>query len=96
MSRKRLVYSASFKAKVALAAVKQDQTLSELASHFKIHPQLVAKWKSHLLANLETCFQDGRQKVKPAEPSMEHLYQQIGQLKVELDFLKKKSEELSS
>ncbi|MDR0609357.1 MAG: IS3 family transposase, partial [Planctomycetaceae bacterium] len=46
MSRKRLVYSSSFKAKVALAAVKQDRTISELASHFKIHPQLVAKWKS--------------------------------------------------
>ncbi|MDR0610755.1 MAG: transposase [Planctomycetaceae bacterium] len=96
MSRKRLVYSSSFKAKVALAAVKQDRTISELASHFKIHPQLVAKWKSHLLATVETCFQDGRKKVKPIEPSMEQLYQQIGQLKVELDFLKKKSEEFSA
>jgi transposase len=96
MPNKRINYSASFKSKVALAALRQEKTISQLASQFKVHPVMIGKWKSHLLSHCEEVFRDGRSRTKQEHPSVEELYQKIGHLEVENDFLKKKSEELSS
>jgi transposase-like protein len=76
--RKR--YEASFKARVALAALQGDKTLSELASEFGVHGNLISQWKRRLVANIARVFE---------EP--EELHRQIGQLHVELDWLKKKA-----
>ena len=92
MSKKRITHSATFKAKVALAAAKPDKTPSELAAHFKVHPNVVSKWKIHLLENVATVFQDARSKKKSDDTLVDELYQEIGRLKVEMDWLKKKSE----
>jgi transposase-like protein len=93
MSKKRTTYTSSFKAKVALAAVKPDKTIAQLAAQFNVHPQVVAKWKAQLLDNIASVFEDGRKKKPGNEPNTDELYKQIGQLKVELDFVKKKSAE---
>ena len=89
-SRKR--YDAAFKAKVALAAVRGDKTISELASQFAVHGNLVSQWKRRLLANIEQAFtepNDGQREAQ--EALLDDLYQQIGRLKVELEWLKKKA-----
>jgi transposase-like protein len=92
MVKKRITHSATFKAKVALAAAKQDKTLSQLAAQFKVHPNVVSKWKIHLFENVATVFQDVRAKKKSDDTLVDELYQEIGRLKVELDWLKKKSD----
>jgi putative transposase len=92
MKNKRRNHSAQFKAKVALAAVKGDRTIAELASEFDVHPNQIAQWKKQLLQSLPEVFSRSRQKNKHRQDELtEHLYQQIGKLKVELDWLKKKS-----
>ena len=92
MKNKRRNHSAQFKAKVALAAAKGDQTIAELASQYEVHPNQITKWKKQLLESLPDIFSRGRQKDRYQQDELtEHLYQQIGQLKVELDWLKKKS-----
>ena len=92
MKNKRNNYSAAFKAKVALAAVKGDKTIAELASQYEVHPTQIAQWKKQLLESVPDVFNNSRQKERGRQDELaEHLYQQIGQLKVELDWLKKKS-----
>ena len=92
MKNKRRKHSAQFKAKVALAAAKGDKTIAELASQYEVHPNQITKWKKQLLESLPEIFNRSRQKDKHRKDELtEHLYQQIGQLKVELDWLKKKS-----
>lgn len=87
--RKR--YSAEFKAKWALEVVKGNRTLAEIASDAQVHPNLLMQWKKHLLESLPVVFADKRAKEnKEQEEKEAQLYQQIGQLKVELDWLKKK------
>jgi transposase-like protein len=92
MKNKRRNHSAAFKAKVALEAVKEDKTIAELASQYEVHPSQIAKWKKQLLEMLPEIF-SGRQQNEhqDQEALAAQLYQQIGQLKVELDWLKKKS-----
>jgi transposase-like protein len=89
-SRKR--YDAAFKAKVALAAATRgDKTVSELASRFAVHGNLVSQWKRKLLANIERVFSDpddGERQER--EALLDDLYQQIGRLKVELEWLKRR------
>jgi transposase len=92
MSKKRITYTAAFKAKVALAAQKQDKSISQLAAQFEVHPTIISKWKAQLLDHAETIFKDGRIKKKSNDPNVDELYQKIGRLEVELDWLKKKSD----
>lgn len=92
MKNKRRNHSAAFKAKVALAAAKGNKTIAELASEFDVHPNQIAQWKKQLLESLPELFSRSRHKEKQKQDDLtEYLYQQIGQLKVELDWLKKKS-----
>ena len=92
MSRKRRSFSAAYKAKVALAAAKGDKTLSELASQFGVYPNQISAWKKQLLDQLPELFEDGRKRREPeGEVERAQLYEEIGRLKVELDWLKKKA-----
>lgn len=85
-------YSGDFKAKVALAALKGDRPLSELSSKYEVHPSQIRQWKKKLQESLPDIFSNRRkQKIKNDEELTARLYQEIGQLKVELDWLKKKS-----
>jgi transposase-like protein len=87
----RTTYSADFKAKLALEVIKGNRTLTEIASEAQVHPNLLTQWKRQLLESLSTVFSDKRAREnKEQEALTDQLYQQIGQLKVELDFLKKK------
>ena len=92
MATQRNHYGAEFKAKVALEALKEEQTLAELGACYGVHPTLVAQWKGQLRDALPAVFTDRRQKPdRSAEELQAQLYQQIGQLKVELDWIKKKA-----
>jgi len=96
MSRKRRMLGAALKAKVALAAVKGDRTTAQLASEFEVHTSQVTAWKKQLLEGVSELFEDGRQKRKDeAAMDEEELYEQIGRLKMEVEWLKKKSAQLT-
>ena len=91
MSGVRKSHSASFKAKVALEALKQDKTIAQLSSEYGVHSNQISRWKQHLANELPGIF-TGRKKAqekKKAEELQVELYRQIGQLKVELDWVKK-------
>ena len=91
MQKKRARYSTDLKMKVAIEAIKEQKTTNEIASQYQIHPNQVTQWKKQLLDEGKVIFEDGRKKAKEKEVPEERLYQQIGQLQVELDWLKKKS-----
>jgi transposase-like protein len=91
MAGKRKSHSAAFKAQVALAAVKGDKTINELASQHEVHPTLIHGWKKQLLAGAEGVFASGAKAAGPADDKTAELYEQIGRLKVELDWVKKKA-----
>jgi transposase len=90
MSKKRRSYSPQFKAKVALAALKNDEPIAELAARFEVHPTMINNWKQALIESAADVFDKGRKTRKQAEAQVDDLYRQIGQLKVENDFLSKK------
>jgi transposase-like protein len=93
MKQQRKKHSGAFKAKVAIEAIKGVQTLNELAGHFEIHTTQVVQWKQRLLAGASDIFTGGIQRDALQETELrDRLYQQIGQMKVELDWLKKKHE----
>jgi putative transposase len=94
MARKRRTLSAQFKARVALAAVKGDKTLSELAHQYAVHPTQIGQWKARLLEGAAEVFQDGRRKSDLEQANAEELYEQIGRLKMEVEWLKKKAAQL--
>jgi transposase-like protein len=98
MARTRKVHSSAFKAKVALAAVKELQTVSQLASAHRVHPTQIHQWKKQLLEGAEGVFSNGpgvKRSGKDAEEcSTAELYEQIGRLKMELEWLKKKAERI--
>lgn len=90
MQRKQ--HSAEFKAKVALEAIKGLKTVNEIASELGVHPTQITQWKKQALEALPDAFSTRKSQVHKAQDSLtSELYQQIGQLKVELDWLKKKS-----
>jgi putative transposase len=92
MKRGRRNHSAEFKARVALEAVKDIKSMSELASEYEVHPNQISKWKKQVLVELPGIFSDRRKREGDGEEELKaRLYQQIGQLQVELDWLKKKS-----
>lgn len=92
MSAQRKQYSAEFKARVALEALKGHKTMNELVGMYGIHPSVIAKWKNYLQSELSQVFSNRREKREQDHEALQaQLYQQIGQLKVELDWLKKKS-----
>ena len=91
----RKSYSSDFKAKVSLEAIRDHRTTAELTSAFGVHSTMISRWKQHVLENLASLFSEKvKQKEKDNEELIASLYQQIGQLKVELDWLKKKSAQL--
>ncbi|MFA7230908.1 MAG: transposase, partial [Victivallaceae bacterium] len=89
-------FDGNFKARVALEAIKEDKTIAEIAARFEVHPNQVGIWKKQLLANLPELFRDGQsKKVKEeTEYSRDDLFKEIGQLKVENEFLKKKYKQI--
>lgn len=91
MAGKRKQHTPVFKAQVALAALRGDRTVNELASHYGVHPTLIHGWKKQLLAGAEQIFSNGTQATAAdAEVQKAELFEQIGRLKMELEWLKKK------
>ena len=93
MSRRRNHYSNAQKAKIVLEVLKGQKTMAEIASSYGVHPNQIAKWKRRVLEELPQIFsRKETDRDKAQDEFIAQLYQQIGQLKVELDWLKKKSE----
>lgn len=89
-AKKNKNYTAEFKAKVALDAIKGDLTINEISSKYSVHSTQINRWKQQALASLKTCFNDKQEKASlDSQQQMDKLYQQIGQLTCENDFLKK-------
>ncbi len=88
MKNKRRNHSAQFKVKVALAAAKGQKTIAELSQEYKVHPTQIVQWKKQFMDSLPEIF-SVRRKKEQQELLTNELYQQIGQLKVEIDWLKK-------
>jgi putative transposase len=95
MTRKRRVFGAGFKAKVALAAIRGDKSTAQLASQFGVHTSQVTAWKKQLLDQAVGLFEDARGRRDQAGSNEQELFEQIGRLKMEVEWLKKKSAELS-
>ncbi len=92
----RKSFTSEFKAKVALQAIKGDKRMAEIASQFDVHPNQVTQWKKAMLAGLPDIFSGKRKRLaQDDEADKSKLYEQIGRLKVELDWLKKKSDEFN-
>ena len=92
MGKKRRQYNAAFKARVALEAIKGQRTVQEIASTYGVHPNQVGIWKRQALEQLPEIFSSNREGVSRADEGLKaELYEQIGRLQVELEWLKKKS-----
>jgi len=95
MAGKRRRFTAEFKARVVRAALREDKTLAELAGQFGVHPNQIAEWKRQVLEAMPDVF--GRRKTADAKASEAHearLYEQVGKLQVELEWMKKKARQL--
>ena len=91
MTKQRKKYSAEFKAKVALAAMRSEQTVNQLSTVFEVHPNQIGIWKKQAQEAIKTAFNGQKANQQKSDDELkERLYSQIGQLKVELDWLKKK------
>ncbi len=95
--KKRKQYSAAFKLKAVLEMLKEERTIPEIAAEFEVHPTMLHAWRREFLEKATNIFEDKRK--KGADPEQEQLvaqlYQQIGQQKVELDFLKRACDTLN-
>jgi len=85
----RRKFTAAFKAKVALEALKNQKTLAELSTQFEVSSVMISKWKTEFLENMSLVFEKDSKKRNDENTDIDMLYAQIGQLKVENDFLKK-------
>jgi transposase-like protein len=91
MTTTRKQYTPKFKAKVALEAIRGERTLNQLASQFHVHPVQIGHWRKAAMEQLADLFVDGRKrKPRDGEVEKEALFEEIGRLKMELDWLKKK------
>jgi transposase len=92
MPRQRKNYTAEFKTKVVLEAIKGQRTLNEIAQRYSIHPNQVVQWKKQALAHIPGAFSDRTARRQQEDEQLkDELYRQIGQLKVELEWLKKRT-----
>jgi transposase-like protein len=92
LSGMRKRYDGSFKARVALEAIRGDRTVAEIAAAYGVHPNQISKWKKQVLDELPKIFSGRYEKTEAQGKELtDQLYQQIGRLKVELDWLKKKA-----
>jgi len=89
MRRKRRNFKPSFKAKVAVEALKGDKTLAELAEKYELHPNQINDWRKQLMDGAAHAFSDGNDKKKDHEAHVKELHAKIGQLALENDFLAK-------
>lgn len=89
MKNTRRKFTSAFKAKVAIEALKEQSTLSELAKQFEIHPNQISKWKREFIDNADKAFDSDKSTKDENDTDVEKLFSQIGRLKVENDFLKK-------
>src|SRR5512139_1142911 len=97
MANKRKQYTAQFKAKVALEAIRGEKTVAELASQYEVHPTMINNWKRQVLEEASNLVEKGSEPAKVDESQqaqINELYRQIGQLKVERDFLASRSAQL--
>ena len=90
MSTSKRNHSVEFKTKVGLEAIKEKETIEDIAHKYELHPSVVKNWKKIVVENLSNCFSGESKAKKVAELDAKELYAQIGLLKVENDFLKKK------
>ena len=91
--RRRKRYDSRFKAEVAIEAIKNQRTVAQIASEYGVHPNQVSQWKKQVLDQLPDLFTNQRSKsTTDSDPLVDELYRQIGQLKVELDWLQKKTQ----
>jgi len=93
MKKSRKKHSAAFKAQVAIEAIKELETLSDLAKRFEVHPQMISNWKREFLARSSEIF-ESKAPDEEAERREKALYEKIGRLEVEVDFCKRASEQL--
>jgi putative transposase len=93
MNKSPRVHTPAFKAQVALAALKGDKTLSAIAAHYQVHVKLVQAWKKQMTEQAATVFNSGIKSTttKEADSKQSELFEQIGRLKMELEWLKKKA-----
>jgi len=93
MKNTRRTFSAAFKAKIAVEAIKEQQTLSELAQKHQLHPNQIAKWKKEFLDNAESVFERDKAQAEELDrlrAKQDELFQEIGKLTIDRDWLKKK------
>jgi transposase len=96
MIKKRKMHDSVFKAKVALEAVRAEKTIAQISSEYGVHANQISQWKKKLLLELPELFSEKRRSKDINNEALEaELYRQIGQLKVELEWVKKKSQLLS-
>jgi len=92
MKPRRKTYTGAYKAKIVVEAIKGQQTINQLASKYGVHPNMITEWKKQALSGLPQVLSDRRGRDEKAEDELKaQLYQQIGQLKMELEWLKKKA-----